>query len=224
MALCALALWVAFRIVVVTEPSQTDATADWITVEAAFMKLDLFQDIHDLAEATGATYASPGSTVFGDEAIVNPRTPGSILLMAPMVFVDWEDAYLLVVGISLIAFLLLITYALPKLCRVGVSALFIPIFGVMVGLAFLENLHWGTVSMPIALIVTLTWRRVRAGRPTGVGLGVAAALKLYPGGMAIPLLFNRVTRRSGVVAAVAFGLLTSEEQRSPGFRSELQLV
>ena len=206
-ALSALAIWMAFRIVGVTDPSETDATADWITVKAAFMKLDLFRDIHDLAEATGAVYESPGSELFADEAIVNPRTPASILLMSPMVLVEWEDVYFVVVGVSVAAFLVLITYALPRLCRVGVSDLFIPIFGVIVGLAYVENLHWGTVSIPIALLVTLTWNRVRSGRSTGVVLAVASALKLYPGVMAIPLLLDRVTRRSGVVAALTFGLL-----------------
>lgn len=38
-------------------------------------------------------------------------------------------------------------------------------------------------------------------------MGVASALKLYPAAMTIPLLSNRVTRRSGVVAAATFGLL-----------------
>ncbi len=206
-ALSALALWMAFRIVGVTEPFETDATADWITVKAAFMKLDLFRDIHDLAEATGASYVSSGIEVFDDEAIVNPRTPGSSLLMSPMVFLDWEDAYFVVVGISVAAFLVLITYALPRLCCVGVSDLFVPILGVIVGMAYVQNLYWGTVSIPIALLVTLTWTRVRTARPTGVLLGVASAVKLYPGAMAIPLLFNRVTRRSGVVAGVTFGVL-----------------
>jgi hypothetical protein len=112
-----------------------------------------------------------------------------------------------VVGISVAAFLVLITYALPRLCRVGVSDLFVPILGVMVGFTQVQNLHFGTVSIPIALLVTLTWNRVRTGRPTGVLLGVASALKLYPAAMTIPLLSNRVTRRSGVVAAATFGLL-----------------
>ena len=206
-ALSALALWIAFRVVGVTEPFETDATADWITVKAAFMKLDLFRDIHDLAEATGASYLSSGNVVFGDEAIVNPRTPGSILLMSPLAFLDWDDAYIVVVGVSAVAFLLLINYALPRLCRVGVSDLFVPVLGVVVGLAYVQNFLWGTVSIPIALLVTLTWSRVRMGQSTGVVLGVASTLKLYPGVMAIPLLFNRVTRSSGVVAAVTFGLL-----------------
>lgn len=207
LALSALAIWMAFRIVGVTDPSETDATADWITVRAAFMKLDLFQDIHDLAEATGASYVSSGTVIFGDEAIVNPRTPGSILLMSPMAFLDWDDAYMVVVGLSAVAFLLLINYALPRLCRVGLSDLFVPILGVVVGLAYVQNFRWGTVSIPITLLVTLAWSRVRMGRSTGVALGVASTLKLYPGAMAIPLLVNRVTRRSGVVAAVTFGLL-----------------
>jgi hypothetical protein len=206
-ALSVLAFWMASRIVGVTEPVETDATADWITVKAAFMKLDLFRDIHDLAEATGASYVSSGIEVFGDEDIVNPRTPGSLLLMSPVVVLEWDDAYFAVVGISMAAFLVLITYGLPRLCRVGVSELFVPILGVVVGLAYVQNFRWGTVSIPIALLVTLTWNRVRRRRSTGVALGVASALKLYPGAMAIPLVINRVTRRSGVVAAVTFVLL-----------------
>lgn len=205
--LIVLALWMAFRIVGATEPTETDATADWITVKAAFMKLDLFRDIHDLADATGATYLSPGSDLFAGEAIVNPRTPASILLMSPMVLLAWEDVYFVVVGISVAAFLVLIIYALPRLCRVGVSDLVIPIFGVILGLAYVENIHWGTVSIPIALLVTLTWNRVRRARSTGVALAIASALKLYPGVMTIPMLVHRATRRSGVVAAVTFGLL-----------------
>lgn len=208
-ALSALALWTAARIAGATDLTGTDTTADWITVKAAFMKLDLFRDIHDLAEATGATYVSPGSEEFAGEAIVNPRTPGSIFLMSPMLLLEWEYAYFVVVAISVVAFLWLITYAIPRFCRVGVSDLFVPMLGVTVGSAYVENLHWGTVSIPIALMVTLTWSRVRSGRSTGIVLGVASALKLYPGVMSIPLLASRVTRKSGVVAAVTFGLFNA---------------
>lgn len=82
------------------------------------------------------------------------------------------------------------------------------------GFAFLAvpvvqiDLSAGNLNGPMLLLIVLAWRALRRAREPsgGFALGVVAALKFFPGLLALPLLARRRFRPVAIAAVVALGL------------------
>ncbi len=124
---------------------------------------------------------------------VNAHPPSSVLLALPFGKLDYAEAFLLWNEITLILFgasiwLVLRALEMDTSVRTG-----------LVIFAFLLFCHplWsqiqqGQLTIVVAFLVTLCWFLDRSDRPwlAGIALGVATALKLFPGFLFLPLILR----------------------------------
>ncbi len=135
---------------------------------------------------------------------VNAHPPSSVLLALPFGKLDYAEAFLLWNEITLILFgasiwLVLRTLALDTSLRTGLA-----IFALLLFCHPLwSHVQQGQLNIPVAFLVTLCWVLDRSDRPwlAGIALGVATALKLFPGFLFLPLILRR--RWKAVIAGLA---------------------
>ncbi|EXG80787.1 glycosyltransferase 87 family protein [Cryptosporangium arvum] len=70
-----------------------------------------------------------------------------------------------------------------------------------------HSLFLGQINLLLLALVAIDFRRVAAGKPAGIGIGIAAAVKLTPG-IFVVLLLAAGRVRAAVVAGVTFGAAT----------------
>jgi Glycosyltransferase family 87 len=140
----------------------------------------------------------------------NAHPPSSVLVMIPWAMLDYRDALLASNVLSLamlVASLEIIRRSLELPLNLELIAQMV-IFLLLSSPLFMQLFH-GQWNLILLLINTLAWAAERSGRPAwaGVLLGVATAIKLYPGFLFLYFLARR--RWTGViVGALAFGMLT----------------
>jgi len=185
-----------------------DATADWLVVTAATDGLDPYQDLVDLAEHYGIEYAPVAADELGDFERVHPRTPGALMLLAPLAALpaSWAHPFMVVLNLAGLAWVWLV--ALPRF-EWTASANRLPILGALLAatMAFLHTLEYGTHSSLLLLLVIVYWSRLRArdSSVAGTALGVGIALRLFPALLLLPGLHWR--RWRAVTASILSFLL-----------------
>lgn len=206
-------LRVASYLVYLREPTRSDSdlTQEYVSAKAWRDGKDPYAPKKDLnaryigAEARFLYEPEP------DER--NPHPPAFILLFAPLTSLGLTGARLAVLLVMLAAtfvgiYLFCTTLGLAKRTAVlwGAVALATPLVQL--------DLRWAQVNGLLMLALVLAWRDLRQGRDTrgGAILGVAAALKLFPFLLVIPLLRARRKRAvASMVLAVliVFGIATA---------------
>jgi hypothetical protein len=157
----------------------------------------------------------------------NAHPPTSVLLVLPLAQLDYPDAVLAWNVISLVAFLF----------SLGIVAVLLPVprsffFPVLALLTFCHplygNLYYCQLTLILILLVTITWALERAGwsGTAAAVIGTAAAIKLFPGYLAI-YFAAKGRLRPLLVVALSFTVLTAVTAAILGFdayRDYVQVV
>ncbi|MFN2487481.1 MAG: glycosyltransferase 87 family protein [Acidimicrobiia bacterium] len=201
------------------DPARSDATADWILVKAVSSQLSPFEDVRVLGNQLGVPFKSWRDM---SEPIVAYRTPGGLLLLYPLILVDWSAAHVLVSLVGMLCFLWMLLVQIPRYCHVPVEKLLLPLALASVSATSIETTNWGAVSSIIAVLTLGTLLRV-GNVTSGVPLAIATVMKLYPGLLFVPMLVKRqrslllgivvVVAISTALGAVTFGLSLGETAR-----------
>ena len=135
------------------------------------------------------THISPGVEFDLDPRAANPHTPFQILLLAPLSLLGWVAAknIWLIIDIGL---LMVSAFIVCRELRLSVSATVLAMVGfALLPLSTLEFIH-GQVGTLLLFLFVIGWIARRRGNEAlcGIALGIAAALKIYPVLMLIPLV------------------------------------
>jgi hypothetical protein len=187
---------------------RADVTADWVVTKGAWSGRDPYGNTAALAHELGTTIADRADTGGAATEAPHPRPPGAMIALAPLALFGARQAYAVsaVVNLVLLGVIALLTARAIK------RPLWWAVLGVGVALnatAARDALNWGTLSYVMATLLLGTYVASKAGdrARAGIPLGVAAALKLFPLALVIPLvLYGR--RRVGTGALVTFAALT----------------
>jgi hypothetical protein len=160
------------------------------------------QDLRDLAKEFGVPYQP---VIDLDVPILSYRSPGGLLILYPLVFVDWHLAHVLGGVVGLLCFLWMLLVQTPRYCQVPIENLLLPLALAASSSAFIESSYFGALS---ALIGTLMVAVVsKPERPaSGIALASATALKLYPGLLFVPFLAR--SHKTLKIAALFFAVLS----------------
>ncbi|MGH8872077.1 MAG: glycosyltransferase family 87 protein [Acidimicrobiia bacterium] len=170
-----------------------DATADWLVASAFADGIDPHIELFELASIYEVDFW-PSET---EESRISrhPRTPGSLILLYPLSWVDADDALLTM----LITGLVCSGAGLLFLCRLRVisySSLFLGlVYVTLLGPGRWSQIfgtHLAVILLCVAVAFTLLWRRDSIG--SGVWLAVAATLRLFPAVLLIALLMRRKSK------------------------------
>ncbi|NIL95818.1 MAG: DUF2029 domain-containing protein [Planctomycetales bacterium] len=155
----------------------------------------------------------------GDRAVrlgleVNAHPPTSVLLALPFAGLDYRHATLAWNLVSLAA-LGASLWLLGRGLGVGWSPWALcPLIGLLLLCSpFRQQMNQGQLNLVLLLLLTLVWVTARSGRPVwcGVFLGLATAVKLFPGFLLLHFAIHRRWKivASGLIALVAITLLTA---------------
>jgi hypothetical protein len=137
---------------------------------------------------------------------VNAHPPTTVLLALPLAALDYRDAVLVWNGISLVALAVAIWLIARQLgYSAGVRSV-LPVFAVLpLCWPLCSHLQQGQLAMILLLLITVGWAAERSGllRLSGIFLGAATAIKVFPALLLLPLIVRRQWR---IVAWAAIGL------------------
>lgn len=176
-------LTLAFAYLVATPDPTFDLRADRLTALAA---LDGADPYAPLSELTTAYDSDLGWTH------VHPRTPGALVLQAPLAAPPEASLRLVSVAVTAAAVVATAVIALRlQPVRPVIAAVVIVLFGV--SSIAVEAVSVGAQSSVVALLLAVAWWRTREGDDVaaGVALGVAVTLKLFPWLLLVLLVFRR---------------------------------
>ena len=198
---------------------RNEFTQDYVSARAISDGVDPYGNARDLM---GRYF--PGQAAY---VIRNPHPPLQIVLVRPLATLPYRGARAIWLLLQAAAF-------------AGAIALVVRGFGwsrataAVAGIAFLaipvaqKELIYGNLNGALALLLALSWRAlaVHRDRDAGIALGFAAAVKLFPIFMVIPLLRMRRGRSVAwmAVAAIAFtalGFAFARPAGLAGLRSSL---
>lgn len=163
----------------ISESRTSDATADAILIRAAANGLDLNTDIELLGSKLGIAYRNVPLIGTPNSATVHPRTPGSLILLSPLLLIKPELAHLVALALNATATLALILFVVPRLLGTDLRQVW-PIAVLTVGgLSFAHCLQFGAWSGLIALVAVAGF--ARSDVFGGAFVGAMTAFKLYPG-------------------------------------------
>lgn len=173
----------------------SDAVFDWLTVRAVVGEGDPHDPISTLAAAHLET-----TQAYADAP--HPRLPGALLLQSPLsaVAVDWARPItnaLTVVAAAVLAWAVVHVADLP-------GWLIVPVGAVLAVSPFYRSaIVVGSQGVIVAALVGVSWvaSRSKDRLTCGIGLGVAATLKVFPG-LLIVMLWAAGKRRVAAGAAV----------------------
>lgn len=192
-------VYAGFAVGLAIDPDLTDARADWITTTAALKGADPWTDVPTLAGEFNTTYLPVASSELGDFERVHPRTPGALLLMLPLSLFPAGSAQIVMVVVASIAGLFA-AFVLSRWFDRSVRTAFWVVSTLLVGsAAYLSTLEFGTQSTLLLLMIVLTWHLTRSRDSVwaGIPLGIAMALRIFPGLLLIPLWVFGKRKASG---------------------------
>lgn len=149
----------------------------------------------------------------------NPHPPAQVLTALPLAWASYQTAR--VVWLVLNAMLLATSMGLfvralgasrAEAALGGIAVLALPVAA--------RHLWLGQSNAVILLLLVLAWRALRSGKGAraGIALGLAAALRLFPLFLVIPLLRRRALRPAAIAVGVA-ALGTATGFAAAGFGS-----
>ena len=143
--------------------------------------------------------------------VANPHTPFQIVMLAPLSLLGWVTAKNIWMMIDVVLLMLSVLMVCRELqFRMSTTGL-VTLGSAVIPLANLEFFH-GQISTLLLLLFVSGWIARRRGNDAlcGIALGIAAALKLYPALMIIPLLRSRARRAaSWLLGTLALMLVSS---------------
>jgi hypothetical protein len=173
---------------------------------------------YDSSQALMETHISPDVQFDLDPSVANPHTPFQILLLAPLSLLGWVTAKNIWLIID-VALLMVSAFIVCRELRFSMPATVVVTLGcAMVPLAKLEFVH-GQVGTLLLLLFVIGWFAQRRGNEAlcGFALGIAAALKLYPALMLIPLVRSGSRKTAlWLVGTAALVLVSSSLLIGPG--------
>ncbi|MGH9168054.1 MAG: glycosyltransferase family 87 protein, partial [Acidimicrobiia bacterium] len=177
-----------------------DIRADWVTVKAAWEGVAPYSDLEDLALRWDLQYRSnlPEQARAAGQAAVHPRLPGALLLLSPILIIPTSVLFELWFAFNLLLLLVLLWgcsrgggEARARLLLLAPIALFTT--------PVQWTLAWSTQSLLVAVLVLYCWRLSGrwSGTLTGVPLGIAGTLKVFPLVAIVPLVRSHRERVAG---------------------------
>ena len=212
-ALAALLIWNVFYWF--DQPTVlSDAIADWAQVRAVQEGVDPYTDVVELASRFGAQLADAGSRELGPGEWIHPRTPGALLLLFPIGYMDSSTAHDLYVIAGAIALWILAVHLVVRVSPIGRSTLILGTALMLASAPIVSAFEFGTVSLVVAGLILVVWIDAESDRQwiSGLCLGLALILKAWPAILLIPLLVHRRFR----AAAWCVGLIALVESMAWG--------
>lgn len=206
--------WVLFG-----RSSISDATADWLVTRAALDGNARDNDVLALSSRYGVTFGWPDKEIANDSSRVwrepssysewhHPRTPGTLILMSPLVLMPGSYAYAAILLASAVLAIVLAWSVLPRISKIDRSKvlLFAPL--ALVSAPVFGAFEYGTQSLALALLIGLAWlwSRERDSIPAGAALAVAITLKVWPAIILLPFLLKKRWRTLTTALAVGAAL------------------
>ncbi|MGD2101300.1 MAG: glycosyltransferase family 87 protein, partial [Acidimicrobiia bacterium] len=176
---------------------------------AAVDGLDPYEDLQTLGQSYDVEFKPIGAAELGDIDRVHPRTPGALVFLLPLYLIPVSAAYPALLLVTVLATVTAAAFVFPRLADSGTTIALVFTVG-LVGLGcFTTTLEFGTQSAVLMLAVgaLLAGQRDSDSALSGVPLGVALTLRLFPGLLLIPLVLAR--RYRAVVAAILVFLASS---------------
>jgi len=199
-----------------TRWQKADVTADWVVTRAALHGADPYADTSIVARNEGVAIADRESLAGASREAPHPRPPSAFVVLVPLLAVGARHAYAAMLLANVVLAVLLVVLIARATDRRLVPALVVGAVGLN-ALAARDGLVWGTQSYLMAVLVAATYllTRNRDDWRGGVPLGVAAALKLFPLVLVVPL-FVAGRRRAAALAAGVFAGTTLLGLALPG--------
>ena len=187
-----------------------DFFQEWSSARSFFQGGPLYGDLPELAER----YLGVDVDRTRAHIPVATRTPTAMLLTMPLALLDYPDACLAWNLMSLAAFGASIWLVMRGLRIPFSRAAWFPLVTLLLLCNPLrQQTNQGQLSGLLSLLVTSIWFSARAGRPvwSGVWLGTATALKLFPGFLLIYFALRRQwwTVAAGMISFVALNGVTA---------------
>lgn len=173
-----------------------DAEKDWLVVKAITGPGSPSENFEEIALIHLGTDQGGART--------HPRTPGALLLMLPLAFLPAAAASPAVVVLNILSVVVLAWIAVRL---TGIHWLWFPILGVgMMWTPFVQASFGAAAIGPLvaALVAAAWWRKDHDD--SGLWLGLATVLKLYPG-LLIPMLWAAGKRRLAYTACGVFAVV-----------------
>jgi hypothetical protein len=177
-----------------------DIRADWIAVKAAWEGVSPYSDLEDLALRWDLQYRSnlPEQSRAAGQAAVHPRFPGALLLLSPILLIPSSVLFEFWFAFNVLLLLVLLWgcdrrggEARARLLLLAPLALFTT--------PVQWTLAWSTQSLLVAVLVLSCWRLSQrsSGTLTGLPLGIAGTLKVFPLMAIVPLVRSHRERVAG---------------------------
>lgn len=176
----------------------TDSTLDWLVVQAASTGVNPYTPLDELGAMFGVEGLSPG---------VAPRLPGALVVLSGLLPFSVAGAFDTMLLLNSAALIVLFIWALPQLAWSKRHLVVALSPALLASTAVYSNFRLGQWSILIALLIAFAWlRAVRLPALSGAALGVAAALKLWPALVLVPLVFGRNRRAVAAATGMFAGL------------------
>ncbi len=201
------AVYLGFITASSTDSTFADSTADVLVASAARDGTSPYQDLRILSETYRIAYVAPIETA-ADSPLVHPRTPASLLFLQLFAQMDADSAHAAAMAITFVSIGGLAVCVVPRLTSwptwVSIGLMALLLFSGPV----LRGLQIGSISAFIALLIGVFWVGTadRDSVASGLALGVAIALRLFPALLLVPALLWGRRRAAGSALAAAIGL------------------
>ena len=187
-----------------------DFFQEWSAARSFFQGGPLYGNLPDLAEQ----YLGVQVDRTRSHLQVNAHPPAAILLLMPLALLDYPDACLVWNLLSLAAFGASLWLVMRGLRIPYTSGAWFPLVTLLLLCNPLrQQTNQGQLSGLLSLLVTGIWISARTGRPvwSGVWLGTATALKLFPGFLFIYFALRRQwwTVAAGLISFAALNGVTA---------------
>jgi hypothetical protein len=204
-ALVPLVWWYATLVLPPADEPPLDFFQEWSSARAWFEGLPLYGDIGEAVVRTGVYQPRPGDVLL---LKYNAHPPGAVLLVLPLGGLPYRTALLVWGGLSLLA-LFAAFWLIAAELRLPVSPwLYLPLLVLLLLCnPISQQTHQGQLNSVLLFVLVLAWRANRQGRESQAGLwiGLATAIKLFPGLLFWYLLWRRKWRALGVGVVTLLG-------------------
>ena len=193
-------------------PPDADIKFDWLSANAA-LESNAYEDVLELGDEAGVHLVvhHPGNS---ERPFVHPRTPGAILLSLPLILLEFDQLFMISVGVTAAAGFVFLCFVRERLDTT------VP-WGVVVSLLIAApvffTVRFAGQGMLMALAVILAWVSYerKNDMAAGVLIALAATLKLFPLLLIVPWILSR-RYKPAAFALGGFMLLNGSGLLLPG--------